>query len=56
MNNDGHGADRDSIARTARELRDNAAKHGTQISEADARRKVERAVEQGDRKRENGNR
>lgn len=53
--NDDH-ADRESIARAAQTHRENAAKAGIQISQSDAIKRVERAVEQGDRKRENNHR
>ena len=53
---DKDGATRETVQRTAREYRENAANNGVQISQSDAVKRVERAVEQGDRKRENNHR
>lgn len=52
----GPHADRESIDRAASEHRENAARAGISISHEDARKRVEKAVEQGDRKRENNHR
>ena len=56
MSGPGPHADRESIGRAAAEYRENAAKQGVTISQTDAQKRIERAVEQGDRKRENNHR
>lgn len=56
MNDETKGADRESIARTASEYREAAAKNGVQISQSDAVKRVERAVVSGDLKRANNHR
>lgn len=56
MSHDKSHADRESIGRAAQEHRENAARAGVQISHTEAQKRVERAVEQGDRKRENNHR
>ncbi len=43
-------------AQTARDLRETAAKNGHQMTQTEARARVDRAREIGDQKRNNGNR
>jgi hypothetical protein len=52
----GPHADRESVDRAAKEHREQAAKNGVQVTHEQARERVARAVEQGDRKRENNHR
>jgi len=47
---------RDAIESVARDIRDNAAKSGHQMTQSEAVAKVRKARERGDRIRENGNR
>lgn len=52
----GPHADRESIDRAAREHREQAARNGVSMTQDEAKRRVERAVEKGDRQRENNHR